>query len=237
MAEESALTTDDADWPRNYFNYFTEIEERFRVARGTGLFLLSPLDWALIESWKNGGVPLEAVLRGIDRAFEKWRAGRKRTQAVNSLAYCTQAVMAEAEIIAGAAPAKPAQVAAPFTEDELRDFLRSNAAHLLTHPNEAVHQIGESLARLAEQAEHPLEHLEELERNLTALEEKLTALVRASQTDEEAVAARTEFDRQLRPYRSKMTAEQIAMLERQFMDRRLLESNGLRRLSLFYLAA
>src|SRR4029077_1142972 len=55
----------------NYFNYFTEIEEHFQRARGTSLFLLSPLDWALVESWKNSGVPLEAVLRGIDAAFEK----------------------------------------------------------------------------------------------------------------------------------------------------------------------
>ena len=49
----------------NYFNYYTEIEEHFQRARGTGLFLLSPLDWALIESWNNAGVPLEAVLRRL----------------------------------------------------------------------------------------------------------------------------------------------------------------------------
>ncbi len=46
------MTDNEADWPSNYFNYFTEIEEHFQRARGTGLFLLSPLDWALIESWK-----------------------------------------------------------------------------------------------------------------------------------------------------------------------------------------
>ncbi len=49
----------------NYFNYFTEIEERFLRRRGGGL-LLSTLDWALIETWKDAGIPLEAVLRGID---------------------------------------------------------------------------------------------------------------------------------------------------------------------------
>src|SRR5271163_1132254 len=78
--------------PENYFNYFTEIEEHFRIARGTGLFLVSPLDWALIETWKNAGVPLEAALRGIDAAFEKWRAKppRARTQKINSLAFCAQ---------------------------------------------------------------------------------------------------------------------------------------------------
>src|SRR5919206_4062587 len=97
---------DDADWPHNYFNYFTEIEEHFQKARGTGLFLLSPLDWALIESWKNADVPLEAVLRGIDAAFEKWRSRKVKTQMVNSLAFCAQAVLTEAQIMSGAAPAR-----------------------------------------------------------------------------------------------------------------------------------
>ena len=54
----------DEDWVYNYFNYFTEIEEHFQRARGTSLFLLSTLDWALIENWKNAGGPLEAVMRG-----------------------------------------------------------------------------------------------------------------------------------------------------------------------------
>src|SRR5690348_2523703 len=90
----------------NYFNYFTEIEEHFQRARGTHLFLLSPLDWALIESWKNAGIPLEAVLRGIDAAFEKWRArpARARIHAVNSVAYCAQAIAAEAQAMAHNAP-------------------------------------------------------------------------------------------------------------------------------------
>ena len=54
----------------NYFNYFTEIEDHFQRARGTGLFLLSPLDWALIEAWKRSGIPLEAVLRGMTASFQ-----------------------------------------------------------------------------------------------------------------------------------------------------------------------
>ena len=99
----------------NYFNYFTEIEEHFQRARGTSLFLLSPLDWALIESWKNAGVPLEAVLRGIDAAFEKWRSRKVKTQMVNSLAFCAQAVLTEAQIMAGAgAPASAKPPRRPF---------------------------------------------------------------------------------------------------------------------------
>ena len=92
---------DQVAWPSNYFNYFTEIEEHFQKVRGTALFLMSPLDWALIETWKNAGVPLDAVLRGIDAAFEKWRAKKIKRQSVNSLAYCSQAVLVEAQAMAG----------------------------------------------------------------------------------------------------------------------------------------
>ncbi len=88
-----------------YFNYFTEIEEHFQRARGQ-FRLLSPLDWALVEAWKNDGIPLEAVLRGIDVAFEKWRSrpARARAQTINSLAYCAQPVAAEAQAMAENAP-------------------------------------------------------------------------------------------------------------------------------------
>ena len=97
MSELPAAPEPESDWPRNYFNYFTETEEHFQRARGTGLFLLSPLDWALIENWKNAGVPLEAVLKGIDDAFEKWRSRKQKRRLVNSVAYCTQAVMEAAQ--------------------------------------------------------------------------------------------------------------------------------------------
>src|SRR5579863_7150331 len=113
----------------NYFNYFTEIEEHFQRARGTSLFLLSPLDWALIETWKNSGVPLEAVLRGIDLAFEKWRAKRSRVQMVNSIAYCTQAVMTEAQRMADAGAGRPAKnESAPFPDEDLRRYVEDNSA-------------------------------------------------------------------------------------------------------------
>ena len=82
----------------NYFNYFTEIEEQFQRRRGTGL-ILSTLDWALIETWQEAGIPLDAVLRGIDAAFDKYeqRQKRARMRRVNGLAWCAQAVMEAAE--------------------------------------------------------------------------------------------------------------------------------------------
>ena len=85
-----------AEWfVENYFNYFTEIEEHFQRRRGGGL-LLSTLDWALIETWKDAGIPLEGVLRGIDGAFERYEK-RPSKRKVNSLAYCAQEVLAAAE--------------------------------------------------------------------------------------------------------------------------------------------
>lgn len=216
----------------NYFNYFTETEEHFQRARGTSLFLLSPLDWALLESWKNSGVPLEAVLRGIDAAFEKWRGRKVKTQMVNSLAFCAQAVLSEAQIMAEGAPARPRQESAPpFTVDELRAYLEGNAAGLPA----GYEQIAASLGKLAAEADRHYGDLEGLEQRLTVVEEKMIGAARAQQSEEQALESRRELDRQLRPYRGKMTADQLSMLEKQYLERHLLEQSGLPRLSLFYM--
>jgi len=216
----------------NYFNYFTEIEEHFQKARGTSLFFLSPLDWALVESWNLAGVPLEAALRGIDTAFQKWRARKVKTQMVNSLAFCTQAVMMEDQIMAGTAQPKTRKEAAPpFPMDDLRQYLETNAAALPQDYNE----IASSLRKLAAEVDQHYSDLEGLEQRLTVLEEKLLAAARTRQTEDELLEARRELDRQLRPYRGKMTADQLTMLEKQYHERHLLEKAGLPRLSLFYM--
>jgi hypothetical protein len=224
----------DEDWVYNYFNYFTEIEEHFQRARGTGLFLLSPLDWALIETWKNAGVPLEAVMRGIDAAFEKWCARKVKTQMVNSLAFCAQAVLTEAQIMAGTAqPRARREAAPPFDEAELRKYLGENSDAV--RGVEGYSEIAGALARLADEADQHCTDLEALEQRLTVLEEKMIAIARTRQSDEDLLAARREMDRQLRPYRGKMTADQLSMLEKQYLERTLLEKAGLPRLSLFYM--
>jgi hypothetical protein len=218
----------------NYFNYFTEIEEHFQRARGTGLFLLSPLDWAFIDALKNGGIPLEAVLRGIDVAFEKWRKrpAQARIHMVNSLAYCAQAITAEAQAMAnaGAAPAQKKEAAAPFPIDDVRAFVKNNAEILRKAGHEEIAASLESLDLDALYSD-----LEQLEQRLTAIEEKMIARLRSSASEEQLFEARRELDRELKPYRSKMTADQLAMLEKKFLERRLLESAGVPRLSLFYL--
>jgi len=227
----------------NYFNYFTEIEEHFQRRRGSAL-LLSTLDWALIETWKEAGIPLEAVLRGIDDAFER-RAQRPSPRKVNSLAYCAQAVMTAAEEMkeaaVGVAPAGPAKESGPEPA-EIAAYLERNAAQLDSSKlpgtaanvaREGAQTLRDLAAALKESAARP--PLEDLERRLTTMEEKLLAALVAASPDEELVRVRAEADHDIAPYRRKLSAAHIGQLHRQYVHKRLLERHELPRLSLFYM--
>ena len=233
----------------NYFNYFTEIEEHYQRRRGTTL-LLSTLDWALIETWKSAGVPLEAVLRGIDEAFDKYDRKPTRTKKVNSLAYCSQAVLAAAEDMkeaaVGAVAPENARPEPGFDAAQIAAFLRENAerlekAKLPERPGFATtalaRETASSLREMADAVEQSakLPKLEDLERRLTVLEEKLFAVLMAATSDDELVEVRAQADRDLAPYRRNMTAPQIEQLHKQYVRKRLLEQRGVPRLSLFYM--
>jgi hypothetical protein len=237
----------------NYFNYFTEIEEHYLRRRGGGL-LLSTLDWALIETWKDAGIPREAALRGIDTAFDRYNQRPSKTKKVNSLAYCSQAVLAAAEDMKEAAVgaangnakvAKPA-AAQGFDPSAIAAFLRRNAellaaAKLPEAVGVSVHsaalEAARTLRQLADETESQatLPRLEDLERRLTVLEEKLFAALLAATPVEDIVQVRAEADRDLAPYRRKMASAQIEQLQKQYVHKRLLEKYGLPRLSLFYM--
>lgn len=229
----------------NYFNYFTEIEERFLQRRGGGL-LLSTLDWALIETWKDAGIPLEAVLRGIDAAFDRYDQRRSQTKKVNSLAYCSQEVLGAAEDMkeaavgtSGESPATRLAASSGFEPEAVKAFLSRNADLLektkipQTIAHSLVVETARSLRQLVEETATP--RLEDLERRLTVLEEKLFAALLTSTSDEELVAIRAEADRELAPYRRKMSGPQIEQLQKQYVNKKLLEKYHLPRLSLFYM--
>lgn len=232
----------------NYFNYFTEVEERYLRRRGGGL-LLSTLDWALIETWKDAGIPLEAVLRGIEAAFDKYDQRPSKTKKINSLAYCSQEVLAAAEEMKEAAVGVGAATERPranqgFEAETISAFLQRNANELeaATIPASAklaqavVSDAAKTLWELAAQAAGKSGgRLEDLERRLTVLEEKLFAALLTSTPDEEIVSVRAEADRDLAPYRRKMSAPQIDQLQKQYVQKRLLEKYKLPRLSLFYM--
>ena len=226
----------------NYFNYFTEIEEQFQRRRGA-LRLLSTLDWALIESWKEAGIPLEAVLRGIDNAFDKYDRRPSKTRKVNSLAYCTQEVLAAAEEMKEAAVGSTREPRdSGIAQQELMAFFARNAeafakaqvpaaAETLVRDDATI--LTELAVSVADSAAMP--SLEDLERRLTVMEERLFATLLAASTDDELVAIRAQADRELAPYRSKMTASQIDQLMKQYTNKKLLERYNLPRLSLFYM--
>ena len=230
---------------QNYFNYFTEIEERFQQRRGS-LLLLSTLDWALIETWRDAGVPLEAVLRGIDDAFDKYEARKTkgRVRRVNGLGWCAQAVMEAAEQLreaaTGVAPAAAGGEAPGFEGERIARHLLECAAQLNTAPAPAgaLGLLGETAARLgtlAEESRAKLPATEALEQTLRTLEERLLAMLLASSPEQELTALRLQASREIAPYRSRMQALQIRQIEQQFLEKRLLEKYGVPRLSLFYM--
>jgi hypothetical protein len=229
----------------NYFNYFTEIEEHFQQRRG-GILLLSTLDWALIETWKDAGIPLEAALRGVDAAFDKYDQRPSKTRKVNSLAYCAQEVLAAAEDMKEAAVGSVREPGSNrgFDPAEIAAFLRRSAVELEAarlpsragvSPGAMAREIARTLEEMAAGIETKLPRLEDLERRLTVLEEKLFAVLLAAIPDDEVVAARAQADRELAPYRSKMPVAQIQQLQKQYAHKRLLEKYGVPRLSLFYM--
>ena len=223
----------------NYFNYFTEIEDHFQKRRGS-LLILSTLDWALIETWKDAGIPLEAVLRGIDATFDAHDRKPSKTRKVNGLGFCTQEVLSAAEQIAeaavGTAPAEKKQ--AGLEQDDIARFLQRNADRLekLTLPDPAQSLARDAASTLRTLAgEVSTQRAEDLERRLTVMEEKIFAALLASTPDEAILAVRTEADRDLAPYRGKMSGPQIEQLHKQYVHKRILERCNVPRLSLFYM--
>jgi hypothetical protein len=224
----------------NYFNYFTDIEEHFQRRRGT-ILLLSTLDWALIETWKDAGIPLEAVLRGIDATFDKWDQRPSKTRRINGLGFCAQEVLAAAEEIAEAevGAGRPAKPESNLPANEVAAYLERNAA-LLEKSREklpaAVQQLASgSVATLRDLAAQNTPNMEDVERRLTVLEEKLLAALLAATPDDDIVRVRADADRELAGFRRNMTAAQIDQLQKQYLHKRLLERYGLPRLSLFYM--
>ena len=231
--------------PANYFNYFTEIEEAFQRRRG-GVLLLSTLDWALIETWKDAGIPLEAVLRGIDAAFERYDQRPTKSKKVNSLAYCAQEVLTAAEDMKEASVGTAGHTKADrgFDMTEVAQFLLHCATQLESaklpqaagiSPHTVAVEVAKTIREMAAESGTNMPRLEDLERKLNVLEEKLFAVLLAVVPDDQVISVRAQADRELAPYRSKMPSAQVEQLQKQFVHKKLLEKYGLPRLSLFYM--
>ncbi len=248
--------------PINYFNYFTEVEEEFVRRRGKPL-LVSPLDWALIESWKTAGIPLHIVLRAINKSFDAYEARPRKYRKVNSIFYCQQEVeasFAEYRLTQvggsppdGAAtaaktppPAADKHAAEPFPKPLLLEFLgradeelRAAAAGAETSGGEVAGAIARARARLDE-IRHEVEsprpvNAEAIEHDMDAIDRLLLASARRDIGDDGVARLRSLAEAQLKAYRKKMDKAIYEQTLENFVARRLRETNRLPRLSLFYL--
>ncbi len=246
----------------NYFNFFTEVEERFVRRRGKHLYI-SSLDWAIIESWKDMGIPLHIVLRGIDRVFDAYEANNRANSGklINSILYCQQEVLAGFEDYKhtriGATPeasassdsdSAAASASLPFSKEVILDYL-TGRGEFLKKFTESLNQkpamilLQEALdrtnARLDEivqstQSAHTLD-LETLEQELSRLETMLYEALLQCLLPTELDEVRKEGKRQLRDYKKRMDPEVYQQTLDHYVAKRLRENHQLPRLSLFYL--
>ena len=210
----------------NYFNYFTEIEH-FYQSRRESFTLLSTLDWVLIENWKEQGVPLDLILKGIDRAFS--RARRK----INSLAYCIKAIE---EVIEEQKDTRTDRPELPQISFEETAKYLSDLATRVDAISSAFPEFSSRIGAVAASIRCvDTGSFREAEQTLSALEDRLISILRVAAEENVLIEIQLDVESELSPFRSTMTTEQLAMLEQQLLKRKLLERYDVPRLSLFYL--
>jgi hypothetical protein len=231
----------------NYFNYFTEIEDTFVRRRAKHLFL-SPMDWALMETWKQQGIPLHIVLRGIERSFDSYEAKpRKRT--VKSLLYCQEEVEAQyaewTDARVGASSSENSDAdKTPFSIDAISEHLQSNRELLLQaaaarRPEDDLSEAMTRAAALLNEIEQDLAagvtlNTRMLEDSLTGLERLLNDSMFAVASAEDLEKQKTAVKEQLKPYRNHMETEVYNQTFNNLLLKRLREQFAVPRLSLFY---
>jgi hypothetical protein len=242
----------------NYFNYFTEIEETFIRRRGRSL-LVSPMDWALIESWKEMGIPLHVALRGIEQAFDSYESKpRKRT--VKTLFYCQEEVEAQfAEWLESQLGASDSELTGedesvesegadarlPFPRRSILEHLAGARLALVNickerNRKDALFEALERTAVRLEELEKDFSHArrpdaERLESDLASLEKRLDEVILESLPASALTTVRSETEEQLRPYKNRMDGATYQQTFDNLLLKRLREQHGLPRLSLFYL--
>jgi hypothetical protein len=240
----------------NYFNYYTEIEDEFVKRRGSHLWV-SPLDWSLIETWKQRGVPLHIVLRGINNSFNSYDQRLSRGRKVNSLFYCQQEIDAMfleyCESRVGSSSSNPPADSSGYTTNGHSAFSPEAIINYLSEGRRTFEQLRrqfseerslvETFDRTTMRLDQIIEDLltnknislEGLEQDLTMLEEIILDGLKDSAGEECLEQLQKEGNRQLRAYKQTMEKEIYRQTLDNFIARRLREQYQIPRLSLFYL--
>jgi hypothetical protein len=221
----------------NYFNYFTEIEETFIRRRAKNLFL-SPLDWALMETWHEGGVPLHIVIRAVEQVFDNFDKN-PGPRSIKGLMFCREEVEAQYEEWLKAQAGKPIEstgVSAPLNVSEIRDHLHGLSASLkLNSTVYLAEDIDRACVRLVEIADNINDNLEQVDLSLKDVESLLDEALLSKSDRGRFETLKKETDKELRPYKTTMTAESYNSTHRLMLLKRLREEESIPRLSLFYL--
>ena len=221
----------------NYFNYFTEIEETFIRRRAKNLFL-SPLDWALMEAWQEGGIPLHIVIRAIEQVFDNFDKN-PGPRSIKGLMFCREEVEAQYEEWLKAQAGKPveaSEVAAPFNVSEISDHLHGLSASLRLNTSIALAEdVDRACVRLVEIADNINDNLEQVDLSLKDVESLLDEALLSKSDRGRFDIVKKETDKELRPYKSTMNAESYKSTHRLMLLKRLREEENIPRLSLFYL--
>ena len=234
----------------NYFRYFSEIEDTFVRRRGKHL-LLSPMDWALIESWKERGVPLHVALRGIEHAFDSHQA-KQRKRSVKTLLYCQEEVEAqyaewlESRVGSHEEKADEDSDQSPFPRAAVLAHLarsREALANLLAKRRTKDDELSEALVRAGtllteienDYATAAQPDTRKLEDSLTGIERMLDEAIRSVASEIELESAETEVATQLKPYKRHMEKAAFDQTRDNLLRKRLREHAGVPRLSLFFL--
>ena len=230
----------------NYFNYFTEIEDAFVRRRAKHLFL-SPLDWALMETWKQQGIPLHIVLRGIERSFDSYES-RPRKRSVKTLLYCQEEVEAqyaewlESRVGASEQTDGVDSDRTPFSLAAISEHLHRCRSDLLRlSQSRKEDDLSEALTRAAGLLQEIYDDVTSYAVDTRRLEDSLTGLERMLNDAMLKVIPSTELDAlksavkdQLRPYRSQMEPAVYNQTFDNLLLKRLREQFAVPRLSLFY---
>ena len=226
----------------NYFNYFTEVEEYFVRKRGKNL-LVSPLDWCLIELWRDSGIPLHIVLRGIERSFESAQSKQKKSP--NTLFYCHPAIL-EAfdeynQAMIGASQESQEDIAPegdPSQVEAVLNFLQEVENALKAHPSEVARRFSERVAALrAEVSSSESVVYRELDRDLAQTGVALSEALQKEMGSERLKELRSEVKTEMKIYRKRLSKEMYQRLEKNYLDRNILSLHGLPEFSLLGLGA
>jgi len=218
---------------KNYFNYFTEVEEHFVRKRGKNL-LVAPLDWCLIELWRDCGIPLQVALRGIERSFETAERRHKRSPA--SLAYCHPAVLEAFEEYRQAMVGASEEPGDPDSESPESEsvvwFLDHLHKQLSQREGESWSRAADKVQTLKLQRPESSAGFRELDRDLGEVGAILAQELRETLDRDQVRQQRSEVRQELRVYKKRLSTEMYQRIESSYLDRKTLAQFDLPEFSL-----